>query len=167
MVVLKKFYIFLALAFLLSSCANNEFKALNGDENLEFLYDGFQKTLKIKDQNQPYALFFLTSDCGVCKAQIPILNELYKTRKFKIIAVLNGVKDKNEAQQNILEKNILFPLLYQAKASLFLSKAVGDIYGVPVIVFVDENGILKEKFIGLTPKNILENQIKLLKQYDD
>ncbi|WP_291951492.1 TlpA disulfide reductase family protein [Campylobacter sp.] len=166
MVVFKKFYIFLALIFILNACASNEFKVLNSDKNLEFLYDGFEKTLKIKDQNQPYALFFLTQDCGVCKAQIPILNTLYKMRNFKIIAVLNGVSDEDKARQNIIEKNILFPLLYQTKASLFLSKAVGGVYGVPVIVFIDENGVLKEKFIGLTPKNILENQIKLLKKYD-
>ncbi|TXE81252.1 redoxin domain-containing protein [Campylobacter peloridis] len=164
MVAFKIFYSFLALVFLvfLNACSNNEFKALNSNQNYIFKYDGFEKTLKIQNSNQAYALFFFTQDCGACKAQIPILNELYKDKKFTIIAVLNGVKNQEEAEKIALEKSLDLPLLYESKASLFLSKAVGGIYGVPVIVFFDENANINEKFIGLTPKGILENKIKFL-----
>lgn len=91
-----------------------------------------------------------------------MLNELYKERNFSILAVLNGAKSKEEAQKILLEKKLDLPLLYEAKASSFLSKAVGGIYGVPVIVFYDEKGKINEKFIGLIPKGILENKIKFL-----
>lgn len=161
MVVFKSFYFFLAL-ILLSAC-NNDFKTLNSNVNYAFEYDGFKKTLNIKDFNTPYALFFFTQDCGVCEIEIPILNELYKERNFHFIAVLNGVKTLQEAQKIAKDKNLQLPLLYELKASDFLSKASGGIFGVPVIVFYDENGNLNEKFIGLTPKSILEDKIKFLK----
>ncbi|AJC91169.1 TlpA family protein disulfide reductase [Campylobacter subantarcticus] len=164
MVATKIFYCFLALIsiFFLNACSNNEFKTLNSKYNYIFDYDGFKKTLKIQNSNHAYALFFLTQDCGACDAQIPILNELYKERKFLILAVLNGVKLKEDAQKILLEKKLDLPLIYEAKASSFLSKAVGGIYGVPVIVFFDEKGNRYEKFIGLTPKSILENKTKFL-----
>ncbi|EFO9214060.1 TlpA family protein disulfide reductase [Campylobacter lari] len=164
MVTTKSFYCFLALisVFFFSACSNNEFQTLNSSQSYTFKYDGFEKTLKTQNANQAYALFFFTQDCGACNAQIPMLNELYKERKFPILAVLNGAKSKEEAQKILLEKKLDLPLMYEAKASSFLSKAVGGIYGVPVIVFYDEKGKINEKFIGLTPKSVLENKIKFL-----
>ncbi|AJC86633.1 TlpA family protein disulfide reductase [Campylobacter sp. RM16704] len=148
--------------FFLSACTERNFKALNSNQNYAFEYDGFKKILKIQDFNSAYAIFFFTQDCGACNAQIPILNEIYKEKKFPIIAVLNGVQFKEEAQKISLEKKLDLPLLYESKASSFLSKAVDGIYGVPVIVFFDENGKVSEKFIGLTPKGILVDKIKIL-----
>ncbi|EAL5739908.1 TlpA family protein disulfide reductase [Campylobacter lari] len=164
MVATKSFYCFLALIsiFFFSACSNNEFQTLNSNQNYTFKYDGFEKTLKTQNANQAYALFFFTQDCGACNTQIPMLNELYKERNFPILAVLNGANSKEEAQKILLEKKLDLPLLYEAKASSFLSKAVGGIYGVPVIVFYDEKGKINEKFIGLTPKSVLENKIKFL-----
>ncbi|RKO64819.1 hypothetical protein CKA54_02740 [Campylobacter sp. P255] len=164
MVAVKSFYCFLALisVFFLSACSNNEFQTLNSKQNYIFDYDGFEKTLKIQNSNHAYALFFFTQDCGACNAQIPMLNELYKEKKFPILAVLSGVRSKTQAQNVIELKKLDLPLVYEAKASSFLSKAVGGIYGVPVIVFFDEKGNMNEKFIGLTPKSVLENKIKIL-----
>ncbi|WP_269088391.1 conjugal transfer protein TraF, partial [Campylobacter armoricus] len=52
------------------------FQTLNSSSDYTFKYNGFEKTLKIQKLNNAYALFFFTQDCGVCKMQIPILNEL-------------------------------------------------------------------------------------------
>lgn len=162
MVFLKNihFILVLSVAFFLSACGKNEFKSLN--ETYNFSYDGYEKILKIENVNSAYALFFLAKDCGACDAQIPILNELSKEKNFKILAVLNGLYSKEEAKDIALSKHLELPLLYEIKASSFLSKAVDGIYGVPVVVFFNDEGFLDEKFIGLTPKNILENKIKLL-----
>ncbi|WP_139470898.1 TlpA family protein disulfide reductase [Campylobacter armoricus] len=164
MVVFKSVHCFLAIIFalFLSACTDKIFQTLNSSSDYTFKYNGFEKTLKIQKLNNAYALFFFTQDCGVCKMQIPILNELYKERNFLIIGVLNDVKSIDEARKISLDKNLKLPLLYEAKASSFLSKAVDGIYGVPVVVFFDKNGKMNEKFIGLTPKSILENKIKIL-----
>ncbi|WP_139453030.1 conjugal transfer protein TraF, partial [Campylobacter armoricus] len=53
------------------------FQTLNSSSDYTFKYNGFEKTLKIQKLNNAYALFFFTQDCGVCKMQIPILNELF------------------------------------------------------------------------------------------
>ena len=53
-------------------------------------------------------------------------------------------------------------LYFEKKAAKYLSGAVGEIYGVPVLSFFKE-GKIDEKFIGLTPYGVLENEIKKLK----
>lgn len=53
-------------------------------------------------------------------------------------------------------------LYFMKKAAKYLSGAVGEIYGVPVLSFFKE-GKIDEKFIGLTPYGVLENEIKKLK----
>ena len=44
----------------------------------------------------------------------------------------------------------------------YFSKAVGGVMGVPAIFVFDGEGNLKKRFIGLTPKNTLMNEIKLI-----
>ncbi|OOY00722.1 thioredoxin, partial [Campylobacter coli] len=47
-------------------------------------------------------------------------------------------------------------MFYEKKAAKYLSSAVGEIYGVPVLSFFKESK-MDEKFIGLTPYSVLEN----------
>ncbi|MCC3133442.1 thioredoxin, partial [Campylobacter jejuni] len=51
---------------------------------------------------------------------------------------------------------------YEKRAAKYLSSAIGEIYGVPVLSFFKE-GKMDEKFIGLTPYSILEKEIKKVK----
>ena len=44
----------------------------------------------------------------------------------------------------------------------YFSKAVGGVMGVPVIYFFDKDGKMRSKFIGLTPKSVLESAIRSL-----
>lgn len=154
---LKAFVLAVSLCF--AGCFDNKFATTEG-KAYKFSFNGFEKRLSY-GESKPYALVFFTKDCGVCGEQIHILNALKERYDFEFLAVLAGVKDKTDAQLWAQKKRLHFPLFYEARASEFLSRAVGGIYGVPVIVFVDEKGILGKKFSGLTSQSVLDKELAI------
>lgn len=150
---------FLALAFLFGCSSPNDFAAINSDKSYAFNYNGFEKSLFVDKKAHSFGLVFFTKDCGVCNEQIPILQTLAQKNGFEIFIVLADAKDKKDAFVWANEKKLTLPMFYEKKAVYFLSKAVGDIYGVPVLSFF-EQGKMHKKFIGLTPLNVLESEIK-------
>ncbi len=152
---LKAFALALSLCFL--GCFDNKFSTTSG-QAYEFSFNGFEKRLSY-GESKPYALVFFTKDCGVCAEQIRVLNALKGRYDFEFLAVLSGAQDKTDAQLWAQKKNLNAPLFYEARASEFLSRAVGGIDGVPVIVFVGKTGILGKKFSGLTPQSMLEKEL--------
>ena len=152
----------LALSLCFSGCFDNAFDALHSDKDYKFSFNGVKKELHF-GSNKAYALAFFTKDCGVCKEQIAILNTLNALYDFEFLVVLGDVKDKNEALIWAENKKLTLPLFYEKRASEFLARGVGGIYGVPVIVFFDKKGILNTKFTGLTPQSVLNAKILSLK----
>ena len=85
-----------------------------------------------------------------------VLNELKNAQEFDFFVVLNDSPNKADATLYAQSHDIKFPLFYEQKASEFLARAVGGIYGVPVIVFFDKQGLKIQTFIGFTPQNVLD-----------
>ncbi|TQR29526.1 thioredoxin [Campylobacter sp. MIT 99-7217] len=154
-----KNFVLTLIAFLFIACDNHEFKSINPDLSYEFKFDGFSKELSF-GQQKPFVLAFFTKDCGVCKEQIAILKDFSRENEIKIFTILGDARDKQDAILWAEQKGLDLTLFYESKAADFLSRVVGGIYGVPVIVFYDENSRLRQKFIGLTPKGVLEKELK-------
>lgn len=156
----------LALSIFFVGCEfKRDFEAINSEKSYKFSFNGFEKRLDLGTQ-KPFALVFFTKDCGVCKEQIRILNELKAKNEgprglsdFDFFVVLNDAQDKEDAILFAKEKGIAFPLFYEKRASELLSRAVGGIYGVPVTVFFDKEGIQRELFIGLTLETLLLKEL--------
>lgn len=149
-------------AFALCGCGESraEFDALNAGK-ISVVYEN--QTLKFAESNldsapQNFILFFFTSTCGVCKAQIPILEQL-SAQGIKIYAILGDMPDINKASAFASAHKISLPLFYESSAKRFFSQIVGGVKGVPVVVVFDKNGRIKEQFIGLTPKGILKGAL--------
>lgn len=150
------------VAILLCGCfeSGGEFDALNAGK-ISVVYEN--QTLKIAESRadsapQNFILFFFTSTCGVCKAQIPIL-EQSSAQGIKIYAILGDMPDINKASAFVSAHKISLPLFYESSAKRFFSQIVGGVKGVPVVVVFDKNGRMKERFIGLTPKGILKGAL--------
>ncbi|MBZ7947699.1 conjugal transfer protein TraF [Campylobacter sp. RM9929] len=159
----QAYFIALITALFFISCSDGEnFKSLDY-KNYNFSYNGFEKTLKLDQKNQNFALVFFTKDCGVCKEQIKILQQLIQNYNFNIFVILGNAKNLNDAKNWAQDKGLTqLTLFYEKNAAKYLSDAIGGIYGVPVISFF-EAGKMNKKFIGLTPYHILENEIKRIK----
>ena len=112
-------------------------------------------------KNQPFILFFFTTTCGVCKAQIPILQEIAQEladENIKIYGILGNAPNKDLAQKYTESNAISLPIFYENAARRFFSQIVGGVKGVPVIV-IFKDGKIDKRFIGLTPKSVLKRAI--------
>ncbi len=150
-------YLFALIFF--CACSGENFKALNSEQNYNFSYNGFKKELKLNQEKNSFALVFFTKDCGVCGEQITVLNRLKSHYDFQFFIVLGDAKDLDDAKMWALKKDLHLQVFYEKKAVDFLCAAVGGVYGVPVLSFFKE-GKMEQKFIGLTPYFVLENEIK-------
>ncbi|MBZ7994984.1 TlpA family protein disulfide reductase [Campylobacter canadensis] len=150
--------IFLIFVLLFCACSEEKMSALNSKELIMIKFDAKQKA--IKGINEAFMLFFYTQDCGVCNEQIPVLNELNKENKIKLIAVLGGARDYLDAKKKL--KGVEFATIYDPNDVEYLSSIVGGIYGVPAMFIYDKEGKLKKRFLSLTPKSVLLKEINLL-----
>ena len=111
--------------------------------------------------DSPFILFFFTTTCGVCKAQIPILQEIVQEladENTKIYGILGNAPSADLAQKYAESSAISLPIFYENSARRFFSQIVGGVKGVPVIV-IFKDGKIKEKFIGLTPKGVIKSAL--------
>ena len=121
--------------------------------------DSWQSTENQKD-SAPFALFFFTTSCGVCKAQIPILQEIASENGgARIYAILGNVPNEQKAREYASANAMSLPLFYEGEAKRFFSQIVGGVKGIPAIVVFDKEGRVKERFIGLTPKSIISGAL--------
>ncbi|AQW86912.1 protein disulfide reductase, TlpA family [Campylobacter pinnipediorum subsp. caledonicus] len=163
---MKKYLKILALfvIFFFIGCADEFSKnhiMLNDSNVLKTQY--FPKDRRLKIGDKPYFLFFFSSSCGVCKKQIPILNELNSklNSKIQFIGVLGGSMGFDKDIQLLKEHNINFKTTSDKISVDYFSRAVGGIMGVPASFIFDKNGNMVEKFIGLIPEKILKDKINL------
>lgn len=132
---------------------NDGILAINSKRPLYFYIENGKLNLK---NNDDFGLIFVTKECGACKEQLKYL----KNSEFGFIVVLGDAKDVNDALSVVKEKEISFPVVFDKDSVMFLSNAVGGISGVPVTFICSKNN--NKKFIGLTPKNKIEEEIKKL-----
>ncbi|MGX3011338.1 TlpA family protein disulfide reductase [Helicobacter sp. 23-1044] len=144
-------------AILLCGCleSKGEFEAINAGKINAVYENGVLKIIESNtDFSQNFILFFFTTTCGVCKAQIPILQEIaqeLENENIKIYGILGDAPNKDLAQKYAKESAISLPIFYENSARRFFSQIVGGVKGVPVIV-IFKDGKVKEKFVGLIPK---------------
>ena len=123
--------------------------ALNSKEPFYFKFKNSELTLTNHDS---FGLIFITKECGACKEQLKYL----KNSKFNFIVVLGDAKDINDALNFAKDKDINFPLIFDKDSVLFLSNAVGGISGVPATFIYNKDN--KKRFLGLTPKSVIEKE---------
>ncbi|QKF64703.1 TlpA family protein disulfide reductase [Campylobacter corcagiensis] len=125
--------------------------AINSEKPLYFSTQNGNLKLNGSDK---FGLIFITKECGACKEQLIYLKEI----NFKFIAVLGDAKDMSDALN--VAKEINFPVVFDKDSVMFLSNAVGCISGVPATFLFNDD--LSKKFLGLTPKSVIEKEIKKL-----
>jgi thiol-disulfide isomerase/thioredoxin len=109
------------------------------------------------NKGKPTLLYVYTTWCGICKQQLPVINEI--SRKFqntdlKVIAVAIDKNIDGAALQNHLQyyQNIYFQPQY-----LVYSDGLGDLLAkknikynkiIPLTVLIDRDGSVKARFTG-------------------
>ena len=136
---------------------------LNFDENKTLNIKKVVKNYQIGEQGK-FILVFFPPDGPACGGKNQILDEIAKSDdykdKIKVVGVfldanLTAVGAKAYAQ-NI---HINFPISTGTENEYFL-KTLGGIEKIPYMIFVDDNGEMKNDYTGLIPQEILINEIE-------
>lgn len=159
---MKKLFISFILLFFVACGGSRHHILINDQKGFDTTWDGQNQVLKIAGWDKPFILFFFSSECGACKAQIPILNEIYAQNKdLKIIGVLNDASNFNDAMKILKDKGVEFPTTSDQRSVKYLAKVVGGVHGVPVSVIFNSKGKIAKRLLGLYPKNSIQKELRL------
>jgi thiol-disulfide isomerase/thioredoxin len=116
------------------------------------------------EESKPAVINFWASWCGPCRLESPELAKLYDKYqgKLEIYAVNLTTQDSaNDAQSFADEFGFTFPVLLDSDAK----NSVADQYrvlAIPTTFFVNKDGIIVDKVMGLTDPKTLESKFKNL-----
>lgn len=124
------------------------------------LHDIHGNEIKLSDfQGKGIVLNFWATYCPPCEKEMPYLNKVYQEYKEKGIDILavNAKEPRVIVSPFASEKKLSFPIL------LDRTGAVVDTYNIsnlPVTFFIDENGVIIEKFSGELTEGKIRSSVK-------
>jgi len=149
---MKKIFFFFTVVFLtvVMNCAHAGNISV-GDKAQNFsLPDLSGKSVSLQDilnNHQPVAFVFWASWCPECRRQLPEINDVAKSYKGKMQFIgINTNDSRSDAARYVKSAGINFPVLVD------VSGAVADSYrilGVPTVILIDENGVVKNKDLDI------------------
>ena len=157
----------LLLAFLLTGflvvqgCSENPApaKEIAPDFRLRLFNGG---SFKLSDyKGKPVLINFLASWCIPCREEIPVLNEAYDEYKPKGVVFLAIAVDDTEenARKFIEEFKLSFPAGLDKSGDI---KNAYGLYGVPMTLFIDKEGVIDYLHPGLVTKELLNHELDKL-----
>ncbi len=152
--------------FLLGGCFDSHERhhiALNNSDGITTTY--FPRTKELQtSKKQPLILFFFTKECKACRVELKSLNELALKfgKEAEFVGIINSKIGSIEELEEEEGEKIEFMVIADYSSVDYFSKAVGGVFGVPTLFIFDSNGKFYKKFLGLTPKEILEKELKFL-----
>lgn len=120
------------------------------DFKLESL-DG--KTVKLSDyKGKKVIVNFWASWCPSCRDEIPVLNKFFTDFGDDVQILAINIDPIENLSVFVKERQILYPVLLDKKGDA--SQAYGLLV-VPTAFFIDEKGIIRRKYTGIPPADIL------------
>ncbi|GHH99108.1 redoxin domain-containing protein [Neobacillus kokaensis] len=111
-----------------------ELKTLNGE------------SVRLSDlKGKKLMLNFWATWCGPCKAEMPEMEEFYKSadKDIKILAV--NIDPQLDVKGFVDEYKITFPVLLDTEDAV---NTKYQVISIPTTYFIDSNGIIQNKFVG-------------------
>jgi thiol-disulfide isomerase/thioredoxin len=107
-------------------------------------------------------LNFWATWCGPCRAEIPSLVELQEQYKDDLVVLGLSVDDTAEKLlPYAAEFKMNYPVLV-GNGREDVQEAFGPLFGIPVSVIIDRDGIIAKKHSGIATKEQIEREIKTL-----
>jgi thiol-disulfide isomerase/thioredoxin len=105
---------------------------------------------------------FWATWCGPCKAEIPSLVELQQEYADDLVVLGFSVDDPAEKMRPYAEEyKVNYPLLV-GNGREDVQNAFGPLFGIPVSVIIDREGIIAKKHTGIATKEQFEREIQAL-----
>jgi thiol-disulfide isomerase/thioredoxin len=115
-------------------------------------------------RGKPLIVNFWARWCGPCRAEIPELVKFSIEHKGKIEVLGINVEDKAEPVKDFAKAyDMSYPLVIAKDKSIPLMQTLGNSKaGLPFTVFIDRNGQVIQKKLGLVKKSDLDAAASLL-----
>lgn len=115
-------------------------------------------------RGKPLVVNFWARWCGPCRAEIPELIKFRNTHKGKIEILGIGIEDKAEPAKEFAKAYEMdYPLFVAKEKGIPLMQALGNSKGgLPYTLFIDRNGQVVQKKMGLIKKVDLDTAGELL-----
>lgn len=107
------------------------------------------KKVSFKDfKGKVVLLNFWATWCAPCRAEMPSLENLYRSFKGKGLVVIGVSVDNsdNSVRSFVRQKKITFPILLDSKKEVSFDDY--GVIGLPVTFLIDQKGIIVEKVFG-------------------
>lgn len=119
------------------------------------------KAVKLSDfEGKALLVVFWLTRSGPCQEQIKSLIELqqqYADKQFTVLGFCLNDKGSAAVKAFVDERKINFPVLI---ADYETVQDFGGITAVPTLFVIEKNHHIIQKYVGLTPKTKLENDLK-------
>ncbi len=107
-------------------------------------------------------LNFWTTWCTYCRKEIPHLNELYEDYRSRGVEVV-GVSFDDRGAADVIPFMQKVPMNYPILiGNRSVGNSFGGIVGFPTTIILDRKWQIFKKYPGLTGKDVLEHDIKVL-----
>lgn len=109
-------------------------------------------------KGQPLVVNFWARWCGPCRAEIPELIKFRATNKGKIEVLGIGIEDKVESAKEFAKAYEMdYPIFVAKEKGITLMQSMGNSKaGLPFTLFIDRNGQVIQKKLGLVKKADLD-----------
>lgn len=108
---------------------------------------------------KPVVLYFFASWCIPCRKEIPIVQALYEERDDVAIVAVNHQDHRDDAREFMARYGATFPAAHDPGASVALDYGLR---GLPVTVFIDDEGRIASTVHGEVDREELESRIDAL-----
>jgi len=126
------------------------------------LIDMQGKEFKLSENLGKFTILnFWASWCGPCKKEIPDFMKLYSENKNKGLQIIGVSVDRAQSMQKLesfyQQMNINYPIL---KDGTGVGMQYGGVSSIPTTFFINSEGKIIGKIMGLRPHSFFENIIK-------
>ncbi|MGI6742316.1 MAG: TlpA family protein disulfide reductase [Eubacteriales bacterium] len=130
--------------------------------------DSDNSDVKLSDKfGKPIIVNMWATWCGPCISELPAFNKLAENYKdditFMMVNLTDGSYDTVDAVKEFAVKNgYTFPVYFDTEGN---ASNAYSVFSIPLTIFIDENGNVKEKHTGSMSEEVLQGYIdNLLKK---
>jgi peroxiredoxin len=97
-------------------------------------------------RGQAVMINFWGTWCPPCRNEMPLLQSAYEANQPELVILAVNVNDTTRAAQDFVEEmGLTFPILMDDAGTV---RSQFQVRGYPTTYFVDQDGVLREQFIG-------------------